>query len=126
VIRGEKYSESADVYSFGIIMWEVATRKQPYAGRNFMAVTMDVLEGRRPKIPTDLPHTFMKIIKKYVHPLPLSLHLSPQWQVFTHTSLPDRSAWHGVASKRPTMERVIETLEALESNNGAALPVGGV
>ena len=23
VLRGEKYSESADVYSFGIIMWEV-------------------------------------------------------------------------------------------------------
>ncbi len=23
IIRGEKYSESADVYSFGIVMWEV-------------------------------------------------------------------------------------------------------
>jgi hypothetical protein len=90
-----------------------------------------VLEGRRPKIPTDLPHTFMKIIKKYVHPLPLSLAPSLSSctalvAVFSHTSLPDHSAWHGVASKRPTMERVIETLEALESNNGAALPVGGV
>jgi hypothetical protein len=36
--------------------------------------------------------------------------------------VPARSSWHGVASKRPTMERVIETLEALESNNGAAPP----
>jgi serine/threonine protein kinase len=66
VIRGEKYSEKADVYSFGVVMWEVATRKQPFAGRNFMAVTMDVLEGKRPKIPADLPHPFKKIIKKYV------------------------------------------------------------
>ncbi len=32
IIRGEKYSEKADVYSFGIIMWEVLTRKQPFAG----------------------------------------------------------------------------------------------
>jgi serine/threonine protein kinase len=53
VIRGEKYSESADVYSYGIIMWEMLTRKQPFAGRNFMGVSLDVLEGRRPQIPSD-------------------------------------------------------------------------
>src|SRR3989344_3156664 len=52
VIRGEKYDERADVFSFGVIMWEVLTRKQPYAGRNFMSVSLDVLEGRRPQIPT--------------------------------------------------------------------------
>jgi serine/threonine protein kinase len=74
VIRGEKYSESADVYSFGIIMWEVATRKQPYAGRNFMGVSLDVLEGKRPKIPTDLPPAFSKLLKRYVPPSLLDHH----------------------------------------------------
>src|SRR3989344_4790644 len=39
VIRGEHCFESADVYSFALIMWEMLTRKQPYAGRNFMGVT---------------------------------------------------------------------------------------
>jgi hypothetical protein len=32
-------------------MWEVLTRKEPFAGRNFMGVSLDVLEGRRPAIP---------------------------------------------------------------------------
>jgi serine/threonine protein kinase len=72
VIRGEKYSEKADVYSFGIIMWEVAARKQPFAGSNFMAVALEVLEGRRPKIPADLPPAFKKLTKKYAQLWPPS------------------------------------------------------
>jgi serine/threonine protein kinase len=67
VIRGEKYSEKADVYSFGVVMWEVATRKQPFAGRNFMGVSLDVLEGKRPKVPSDLPPAFKKLLKRYGH-----------------------------------------------------------
>jgi serine/threonine protein kinase len=32
VIRGFKYTEKADVFSFAVIMWELATRKPPYYG----------------------------------------------------------------------------------------------
>jgi serine/threonine protein kinase len=80
VIRGEKYSEKADVYSFGIVMWQVVTRKQPFAGRNFMGVSLDVLEGRRPQIPTECTGELRKVMKK---------------------------CWHGEANKRPSMESVV-------------------
>jgi serine/threonine protein kinase len=86
VLRGEKYSEKADVYSFGIVMWEVITRKQPFAGRNFMNVSLDVLEGRRPAVPADCPKGFKKLMK---------------------------ACWHADAKKRPTMEHVVEQLEAM-------------
>ncbi len=34
VILRERYTEKADIYSLGIVMWEVATRKLPIAGEN--------------------------------------------------------------------------------------------
>jgi serine/threonine protein kinase len=86
VIRGEKYDERADVFSFGIVMWEVLTRKQPYAGRNFMGVSLDVLEGKRPQIPNDCPDHFAKVIKK---------------------------CWSSQASKRPGMNEVVAYLDSL-------------
>jgi serine/threonine protein kinase len=84
IIRGEKYDERADVYSFGLIMWEVLTRRQPYEGRNFMGVTLDVLEGRRPQIPADCPPHFAKVMKK---------------------------CWHALPEKRPLMEEIIAYLD---------------
>jgi serine/threonine protein kinase len=34
ILRGEKYEESADVYSFGVIVWEMLTGEIPYMGRS--------------------------------------------------------------------------------------------
>ena len=30
VITGEQYSEKADIFSYGIILWEIAAREKPY------------------------------------------------------------------------------------------------
>jgi serine/threonine protein kinase len=79
VIRGEKYSEKADVYSFGIIMWQVVTRREPFAGRNFMGVSLDVLEGKRPQVPSECDKPLKKLMKR---------------------------CWHATASKRPSMDDV--------------------
>ena len=67
ILRGDKYDEKADVFSFGVVMWQVATRKEPFAGRNFMGVSLDVLEGKRPQIPNDCPAEFRKMMKKCWH-----------------------------------------------------------
>merc|ERR1712146_423760 len=32
VLRGESYNESADVFSFAIVMWEIAAQQPPYKG----------------------------------------------------------------------------------------------
>jgi serine/threonine protein kinase len=86
IIRGEKYSEMADVYSFGIIAWEVLTRKQPYGGRNFMGVSLDVLDGHRPQIPDDCRPRYRRLIRK---------------------------CWHRNANKRLAMDQVVEVLDEL-------------
>ncbi len=34
ILRGEKYTEAADVYSFGVILWELVTGEIPHKGRS--------------------------------------------------------------------------------------------
>lgn len=35
VISGKPYTEKADVFSFGIIMWEIASREPPYKSKDY-------------------------------------------------------------------------------------------
>jgi serine/threonine protein kinase len=52
IIRGEPYTGKADVYSFGIILWEMLCRQRPYAEVEFMwEIQEAVLAGERPPLP---------------------------------------------------------------------------
>ena len=56
VIRGLRYDASVDIYSLGIMLVAVHTRKKPYtmrAGRTHLS--MLIVKGLRPSIPEDMP-----------------------------------------------------------------------
>ncbi|XP_068174125.1 ankyrin repeat and protein kinase domain-containing protein 1 [Antennarius striatus] len=48
-----------DVYSFGIVIWEILTQQKPYAGCSIPTVILQVSQGKRPSveiIPEQKPH----------------------------------------------------------------------
>ena len=62
VILHESYSSNADVYSFGICLWQLITREVPYASMTPIQAAYAVAEGNRPDIPASTPHRLQEII----------------------------------------------------------------
>lgn len=65
VLRNEPSDEKCDVYSFGIILWELSTLQQPWGGLNPMQVVGAVgFQHRRLDIPDDMDSAIADIISK--------------------------------------------------------------
>lgn len=92
VIKGFKYTEKADVFSFGIILWELATRKPPYYGIDGQVVSQRVVkENLRPKISErDAPGPFLELMRR---------------------------CWHEDPERRPNFGEIIRDLESMNFKN---------
>lgn len=65
VIRHEKYTEKADVYSYAILVWQLVTREEPFADRGQIEAAVAVsMQSARPPFPTDTPEAIMKLIEQ--------------------------------------------------------------
>nr|BAD02482.1 enhanced disease resistance 1 [Delphinium hybrid cultivar] len=65
VLRNEPSNEKCDVYSFGVILWELATLRLPWTGMNQMQVVGAVgFQNRRLDIPKELDPLVATIIRE--------------------------------------------------------------
>ncbi|CAF2759184.1 unnamed protein product [Rotaria sp. Silwood2] len=60
----KKHTHKSDVYSLGIVYWELAADEIPYAGHQDAVICQFVLHGDRLEIPKTTPSRFSSLIKK--------------------------------------------------------------
>lgn len=97
MLKGEAFNEKADVYSFGVIMWEIASRLKPWAGLMQVQVVVAVgLKGER------LPSVTARAVTG-----------EPEWSDYNSLML---DAMSREAEQRPSMQEVRQRLEPLKAS----------
>ena len=65
VFHTRKFTQNSDIYSFGIIMYLMATGEPPYRDRRLdKCLTMRVCEGLRPVMPDCAPEGYKKLAER--------------------------------------------------------------
>ena len=65
VFHTRKFTQKSDIYSFGIIMYLIATGKPPFSDRQFdRSLVRDIMAGLRPMMPDSAPEKYKKLAEK--------------------------------------------------------------
>jgi hypothetical protein len=69
---GDEFNEKADVYSYGIVLWEALTRLEPFTNHSDFDhfVEAVAINHERPTIPKDCPPGLRKLITRCWAPVP--------------------------------------------------------
>ncbi|XP_074272538.1 serine/threonine-protein kinase STY46-like isoform X1 [Silene latifolia] len=64
VINHQPYDQKADVFSFAIVLWELATAKVPYENMTPLQAALGVRQGLRPELPENTHPRLLNLMKR--------------------------------------------------------------
>jgi serine/threonine protein kinase len=68
IFQGQKYTEASDIYSFGMIMWEVMTGRRPFWDRSHDTdLIIEIVDCLRPPIVTNAPEGYIELMEECWH-----------------------------------------------------------
>ena len=74
IFRGSPFSKESDIYSFGMIMWEITTGCKPFSeDKHDHILTYQIIDGKRPEITDDTPECFVNLMKRCWDSDPLNI-----------------------------------------------------
>jgi serine/threonine protein kinase len=92
VVRSEAYTEKVDVYSYGLVLYQLITNKLPYDGMKKTTLIEQVIyNNQRPKIKQYIPSPFFNLLT---------------------------FCWHRDPNERPSFEGIMTELVFLSSQIG--------
>eukprot|EP01117_Protostelium_nocturnum_P012296 TRINITY_DN4525_c0_g1_i1.p1 TRINITY_DN4525_c0_g1~~TRINITY_DN4525_c0_g1_i1.p1 ORF type:complete len:118 (-),score=28.72 TRINITY_DN4525_c0_g1_i1:24-377(-) len=90
----QKYSAYSDVFSFGVVIWEILTLDEPWAGLSPLDSALKIKEGKRLQIPPRTDPILEKLMKK---------------------------CWEAIPEDRPTFVEILSLLGQTESETQLSL-----
>src|SRR6266540_4269878 len=95
----DPYTKSSDVYSLGVLLWEISSGKPPFENSNDYTIVANILLGHREEKIPDTPNGYYKLYSE---------------------------CWNNEPEKRHTIEYIYKVLEKLLNiNNENILEIEG-
>lgn len=109
VLQGERLTQKADIYGFGVIMWEVVMGQRSYDGQNFdIDLSIKICRGERPKFDSSIPKDYVELAMRCMdsdpEKRPNGYHISKQLSEWNYNNESIMNQFEEADLNRPNIE----------------------